>query len=244
MRNTIILVLGIAICFLQSAHGQVDEKPILWISFDDIEIKRNEVNMERGETFLPKEKMAYVTDEVNGGKSEVFGKYYESVKGVSRNALLLDGYTSYIEIPGKEAPVVLNDFSLEACIALGAYPTHLCPIIDNKHDVDIGYHNGYSLNIDALGQLNFRLATRGQTEELVVPLTLPLNKWCHVAAVYSEKEGMLIYLDGKLVGEKEIQGKFVPALGIDIDESVSNLSVLIGRSRVKAKPFGTLRLYG
>ncbi len=233
MRQNIIFVLGIAICFLQSAYGQVDEKPLLWISFDEIEIKRNEVKMERGETFLPKEKMAYVLDEVNKEKSEVLGKYYESVKGVTMNALLLDGYTSYIEIPGEKAPVVLNDFSLEAWIALGAYPTHLCPLIDNKHDVDIGYHNGYSFNIDALGQLNFRVATRGQTEELIVPQTLPLNKWTHVAAVYSEKEGMLIYLDGKLVGEKEVHGKFVPALGIDIDESVSNLSMLIGRSRSK-----------
>jgi hypothetical protein len=244
MRQNIIFALGIAILFLQNSHGQTDEQPLLWMSLDELDIERNEVKMERGETFLPKEKMAYVTDEANGLKSEVFGKYYESVKGISNNALLLDGYTSYIEVPGEQAPVVLNDFSLEAWIALGAYPTHLCPIIDNKHDVDIGYHNGYSLNIDALGQLNFRLATRGQTEELVVPQTLPLNTWTHVAAVYSEQEGMCIYLDGKLVGEKEIQGKFVPALGIDIDESVSNLSVLIGRSRVKAKPFGTLRPYG
>ena len=191
-----IFALGMAICLMQSANGQADEKPLLWISLDELEIKRNEVKMERGETFLPKEKMAYVTDEVKGVKSEVFGKYYESVKGITKNALLLDGYTSFIEISGEKAPVVLNDFSLEAWIALGAYPTHLCPIIDNKHDVDIGYHNGYSFNIDALGQLNFRLATRGQTEELVVPKTLPLNKWTHVAAIYSEKEGMKIYLDG------------------------------------------------
>jgi hypothetical protein len=244
MRRNLIFVLGIAICYLQSVYGQADEKPLLWMSLDELEIKRNEVKMERGETFLPKEKMAYVLDEVNQEKSELYGKYYESVAGVSNNAVLLDGYTSFIEIDGEKAPVVLNDFSLEAWIALGAYPTHLCPIIDNKHDVDIGYHNGYSFNIDALGRLNFRLATRGRTEELIVSQTLPLNKWTHVAAVYSEKEGMKIYLDGSLVGEKEVQGKFVPALGIDIDESVSNLSMLIGRSRVKAKPFGTLRPYG
>jgi hypothetical protein len=89
-------VLGIAICFLQSVHGQVNENPVLWISFDELEIKRNEVKMERGETFLPKEKMAYVTNDVNGLKPEVFGKYYETVKGVTKNALLLDGYTSYL----------------------------------------------------------------------------------------------------------------------------------------------------
>jgi len=229
---------------MHSVYGQVDEEPLLWMNLDDLEIIRNEVKMERGETFLPKEKLAYVTNKVNGEKSEVLGKYYESVNGVIGNALLLDGYTSYIEIPGEKAPVVLNDFSLEAWIALGAYPTHLCPIIDNKHDVDIGYHNGYSFNINALGQLNFRVATRGHTEQLIVPKTLPLNKWIHVAAVYSEKEGMKIYFDGLLAGEKEVHGTFVPALGIDIDESVSNLSMLIGRSRVKSKPYGTLRPYG
>jgi hypothetical protein len=147
MRHHLILVLGIAICFFQPAYGQVDEQALLWLRLDELEIKRNEVKMERGETFLPKEKMAYVTDEVTGVKSEVLGKYYESVAGVSNKAVLLDGYTSFIEIDGEKAPRVLNDFSLEAWIALGAYPTHLCPIIDNKHDVDIGYHNGYSLNI-------------------------------------------------------------------------------------------------
>ena len=102
MRHQIIFVLGTALCFLQSVYGQADEKPLLWMSLDELEIKRNEVKMERGETFLPKEKMAYVTDEINGEKSEVFGKYYESVKGVTRNALLLDGYTSFIEIPGNK----------------------------------------------------------------------------------------------------------------------------------------------
>jgi hypothetical protein len=126
MRRNLIFVLGIAICYLQSVYGQADEKPLLWMSLDELEIKRNEVKMERGETFLPKEKMAYVLDEVNQEKSELYGKYYESVAGVSNNAVLLDGYTSFIEIDGEKAPVVLNDFSLEAWIALGAYPTHLC----------------------------------------------------------------------------------------------------------------------
>ena len=151
MRQKIIFSLGMAICLLQSAYGQGDEKPLLWISFDEIEIKRNEVKMERGETFLPKEKMAYVIDEVNKEKSEIYGKYYESVRGVTKNAVLLDGYTAFLEIVGEKAPVLLNDFSLEAWVALGAYPTHLCAIIDNKHDVDIGYHNGYSLILMHLG---------------------------------------------------------------------------------------------
>jgi len=244
MKQRNIILTGTMICLMQSLYGQEVDKPLLWMNLDEIEIERNMVEMVRGETFLPKEKMAYVMDEVKGEQSEIYGKYYESVNGVKGNALLLDGYTSYIEIPGEKAPVVMNDFSLEAWIALGAYPTHLCPIIDNKHDVNIGYHNGYSFNINALGQLNFRMATRGHTEQLIVPQTLPLNKWIHVAAVYDEREGMKIYLNGELAGQKEVKGKFVPALGIDIDESVSNLSMLIGRSRVKAKPFGTLRPYG
>jgi hypothetical protein len=221
-----------------------DEQPIFWLSLDEIVTEKIEVEMVRGETFLPKEKKVSIHDKVNGESSEILGKYSECVPGVVGNALLLDGLSSYVEVTDHRVPIFSEDFSIEAWIALGAYPTHLCPLVDNKIDVNIGYHNGYSFNIDALGRLSFNLATNGQTEELRAPETISLNSWNHVAAVYSKTDGMKIYLNGKLVASKIIGSVFTPAVGMTMDESVSDLSLLIGRSRTKAKPYGTMRPYG
>ena len=196
-RGKEILVISIIAMTLPSFTLKGELKPTLWFSLDDIKVNRIEVEMVRGETFLPKEKIAKVKDEMNGQESEILGKYYESVPGVINKAVMLDGYSSFIEVTGERVPVLSEEFSIEAWIALGAYPTHLCPIVDNKHDVDIGYHNGYSFNIDALGRLSFKVATRGQTEDLLAPETLPLNTWHHVAAVCSAEKGMLIFMNLK-----------------------------------------------
>jgi hypothetical protein len=198
-RGKEILVISIITGTLLSFNLKGDPDPVLWLSMDDIQVNRIEVEMVRGETYLPKEKIALVLDKKNGEESEILGKYYESVPGVVKKAVMLDGYSSYIEVTGERVPVVSGDFSIEAWIALGAYPTHLCPIVDNKHDVDIGYHNGYSFNVDALGRLSFKVASRGQTEELVAPGTLSLETWHHVAAVCSPDDGMKIFLNGKRV---------------------------------------------
>jgi hypothetical protein len=243
-RGKEISVICIIALTLLSFKQKGDIEPVLWLSMDDIKVNRIEVKMVRGETFLPKEKIALVRDNMNGRENEILGKYYESVPGVVNNGVMLDGYSSYIEVTGDRVPVVSGDFSIEAWIALGAYPTHLCPIVDNKHDVNIGYHNGYSFNIDAMGRLRFKVATSGRTEELVAPETLPLNTWHHVAAVCSSGEGMKIFLNGKKVVEKKMAGEFTPSVGIDLDESVSYLSLLIGRSRNRSKPYGTMRPYG
>jgi len=237
-RITMLFLLFVAI------HTKAEDNPIFWLPLDKIVTERIEVEMIRGETFLPKEKIVSIYDKVNGEKSEIFGKYSESVPGVVGKALLLDGLSSYVEVTDNRVPIFSDDFSIEAWIALGAYPTHLCPLVDNKIDVNIGYHNGYSFNIDALGRLSFKVATNGQTEELRAPETISLNSWHHVAAVYSKTEGMNIYLNGELVATKIISSSFTPAVGVAMDESVSNLSLLIGKSRTEAKPYGTMRPYG
>ena len=86
-----ILILGIIAFVVLSFEINEDIKPILWLSLDDIQVNRIEVEMVRGETFLPKEKIAMVKDEMNGQESEILGKYYESVSGVINDAVLLDG---------------------------------------------------------------------------------------------------------------------------------------------------------
>ena len=96
MSKNILVSLAIIFCFSFSAFSQ--NEPVLWLPLDNSHIERVEVTMVRGETYLPKEKIVSVYDKIKGKKSEVFGKYHEIVTGVTNNALLLDGYSSYIEI--------------------------------------------------------------------------------------------------------------------------------------------------
>ncbi len=239
MKKRILFPL-LLFCFFAKSQ----EKPIFWLSLDTVNNEQIEVEMVRGQTYLPKEKIVSIYDQVSGEKSEILGKYSKSVPGVIGKSLLLDGLSSYIKVTDDRVPIFSGDFSIEAWIALGAYPTHLCPLVDNKIDVNMGYQNGYSFNIDALGRLSFRVATDGQTEEITAPETLSLKKWYYVAAVYSKNEGLKIYQNGELVSSKSVSAPFRPAVGVMMDESISNLSLLIGRSRSKSKPYGTMRPYG
>jgi len=249
MKQTTILfsLVLLAMCSVP-VFGAGDE-PVAWWKFDDIEVERVTVEMVRGQTFVPREKLSYATESISGRKDELFGKYYEVVPGVRGTAVLLDGYTAYVEVgpapnqnPDDEFepyqnPDISGDFSVEAWIALGAYPKHWCPIVDNQRDMSEGYFNGYFFGVDALGRLMFRIATKGRNEVLMSSERTPLNQWRHVAGVYSPEDGMKIYIDGELVGHKEVADAFTPA-------DWGSGAVLIGKSRTKQRPYGTIRPHG
>jgi len=244
MKRLIFVCIAMVMAGMFLDQARAADSPVFWLKLDKVETERVEVKVVRGQTFLPKEKISWIYDDVKNEKSELLGKYFESVPGIVNNALLLDGMTSYIEVTEDRVPRFKGDFSIETWLAIGAYPTHLVPLVNNQHDPAIGYYNGYSLNMDALGRICFRLATKGQIEELRTTETLGMNKWFHVAAVYSENEGMKIYVDGELAASKQITGTFIPSVGMGLDQSVEDLSMLIGKSRVQTKPFGCMRPYG
>jgi len=172
------------------------QDPVAHWSFDDIRVERKIVKMIRGETYVPKEVFAYVKESVSGDENDLYGVYYKVVPGVIGNAVLLDGYTAYMELKedwdendelvGDHIPNVKGDFTIESWIALGAYPKNLCPILDNRQDEAEGYYNGYSLEIDALGRPLLIVATRGKYEEAMSEERIPLNQWTHLAATYSK----------------------------------------------------------
>ncbi len=238
MRNLMLCSVAVLMASLPCgpAYAAADDAPVAWWNFDEVEVERVEVKVVRGETFIPREVLSYVRESVSNRRQELYGKYYEVVPGVSGKAVLLDGYTAYIEAQPRRSQQVSGAFSVEAWIALGAYPKHWCPIVDNQRDMHEGYFNGYFFGIDALGRLMFRLATTGKNEQLVSSETLPLNEWKHVAGVYSPEDGMKIYIDGNLVGSRKVDDRFRPA--------TSGISILIGKSRVKHRPFGTIRPHG
>jgi hypothetical protein len=209
-----------------------DDGLVGWWKFDNIRVERRELKMVRGETFLPKEVFGFVKNSVNNKESDLNGKYFKQVKGVQGGAVLLDGNTAYIQINEDDVPRVSGDFSVEAWIAMGAYPNNICPIVDNQRDPAEGYFNGYFFGLDALGRLILRIATNGRDESVVGTQTIPLNTWTHVAGTYSPGNGMKIYINGRLARSKKTDDAFTPAQ--------HSVNILIGKSRAKQRPYGTI----
>ncbi len=232
------LVMSITFPLMAAEEGLVGH----W-KFDDIRVERRELEMVRGETFLPKEVFGFVKNSVNDTESDLNGKYFKQVEGVQGGAVLLDGNTAYIQIDADDddedkddVPRVSGDFSVEAWIAMGAYPNNVCPIVDNQRDPAEGYYNGYFFGLDALGRLILRIATKGRDEQIVGTITIPLYTWTHVAGSYSPEQGLKIYLNGKLIGSRKPDYAFTP--------SQERVNLLIGKSRAPQRPYGTIRPYG
>jgi len=207
-----------------------------WWKFDNIRIERKPLKMERGESFIPKEVFGYVKNSINGVESDLNGKFFKQVKGISGGSVLLDGNTDFIEVAPKDVPRVSGDFSLESWIALGAYPDNLCPIVDNQRDPAEGYYNGYFFGLDALGRLVLKIATRGREEVCMIKETIPLNRWIHVAGTYSPQNGLRLWVNGRLVAGMKTDFDFTPAQ--------PSVNLLMGKSRQKRRPYGSIRPHG
>jgi hypothetical protein len=231
MYKSIVLILLIAMVMPVMAQKLVGH-----FAFDNVRTELKELEMVRGETFLPKELYGYVTNSVDKADSEIMGKYFRQNKGVKGGSLLLDGNTSYVVVEEDNVPRVEGDFSVEAWIAMGAYPNNVCPIIDNQRDPAEGYFNGYFFGLDALGRVILRIATNGQEEQIVSTEQTPIFKWTHIAGTYSPEKGLNIYINGKLVGSRKPDYKFTPAQ--------DHVSVLMGKGRAPMRPYGTIRPYG
>ncbi len=77
---------AVIIVVLSMPVWAAERDPVAYWTFDDIRVERREVEMVRGETFVPKEKFAYVREEVSGVEQDLNGKYYTSVPGVKGQA--------------------------------------------------------------------------------------------------------------------------------------------------------------
>ncbi|MGA2115851.1 MAG: LamG domain-containing protein [Bryobacteraceae bacterium] len=158
-----------------------------------------------------------------GGVADSISGLYKFVRGVSGNALQFDGYTTYIQRQWKQAPPVAGGFTVEAWVALDAYPWNWVPIVDWERD----FQAGYLFGIDAYGRIGLHLAVAGSWQVLSSNSKIPLKRWTHVAASFDPARGIALYIDGKKAGEIAATGALTPPERTDL---------LIGRVREKMMP--------
>ena len=135
---------------------------------------------------------------------------FKYVPGVAGNALQLDGYTS--SVLHKAAPTIGNQFSVEAWVALEAYPWTWCAVIDHAKDQQQGYYFG----IDPEGRFGLHLALDGKWQTATSETKLPLYKWNHLVATFDAAVGVRLYLNGKPAGNFPLKGNFTAATGAEI----------------------------
>jgi hypothetical protein len=137
-------------------------------------------------------------------------------KGVSGTALQFDGYTSLIKLQGDKAPLISGGLTLEAWIALGAYPWNWAPIIEQ------GDSAGYALGIDGHGFPGVRVMLGGKVYELLSSRHLERNQWYHLAAAYNPSAGKLFMLiNGQATDSLTVPQESFTAVAADVRIAMS-----------------------
>jgi len=157
------------------------------------------------------------------GISDNISGLYKFVPGVAGNALQFDGYTTYIQRESKQLPTITGGFTVEAWVALDAYPWNWVPIVDWERDLQAGY----LFAIDSYGRIGLHAAVAGSWQVLSSNSKVPLKRWTHVAASFDPVRGIALYIDGRNVGQLAAIGALTPPECTDL---------LIGRVREKMMP--------
>ncbi len=131
-------------------------------------------------------------------------------KGISGTALGFDGYYTGIVVPKLVAEqgttyfkedqtlVFKEAISLEAWVALDAYPYNLAPIIHQSENFG---EKGFYLGINAYGKVLFTV--NGQSIKSKTPLAI--SKWTHVAGTFGDGQ-LRLYINGARVATTSLSG--------------------------------------
>ncbi len=168
-------------------------------------------------------------DAVHGIACPISGNKTLWKMGVSGTALAFDGYFSKVTLPKDKAPAIKDELTLEAWVALGAYPWNDAGIVHQSagepicaEDYKHGYRDpyvyrpwkveGYMLGIDPYGRPIFKVNGQqvgGGVLEAKATVrkedALPTYRWTHLAATYGRGR-MCLYVDGRLVSSKAATG--------------------------------------
>lgn len=210
--------------------------PVAWFKFNEA----------AGETTI--ESLSGLPLVVTGSKT-----YWR--QGISGTALQFDDVSTCLSLPASAAPKPKTAITLEAWVAIAAYPWSWCPIVQQCDDVPeelvsngtngIGISNsygmifkneddkGYFLGIDGHGHPGMKLRVGGNWEELTSDIHLERRNWYHIAGTYDNKSGKIaLFVNGNPAGEKKVANPGSIEL--------SNKDILIGRGK-KRRPTDPVR---
>ncbi len=164
-----------------------------------------------------------VARDAAGGIDDAITGNFRHVNGVTGHGLRFDGESTVVTRDKKTAPHLTAGVTVDAWVAIDAYPWNWVPIVDHRSEEQAGYWFG----IDSFGHVGMNVAVNGQWWTLFSKAQVPLKKWSHVAGSYDPAKGMAIYINGKPVGELSIQGPMTVAEREDL---------VIGRVRQATLP--------
>ena len=222
MRKVIFLGGFVLAILLVKCALAGDEGLVAWWKFDEGE----------GKTAL---------DSVSGVEDEIRGNF-KFVNGSINRALKFDGFTTSVVRKAAKAPKLGDAFTIEAWVALGAYPWNWCPIVSREKEEKAGYYFG----IDSQGRLGLSIGAGGEwlsckseisaerRRQIGPKVGLDLRTWHHLAGVYDSESGITIYVDGEIRGTLPVEGKvdFAP-----------EMDLVIGRNHRKMSPTHPVRAF-
>ena len=147
-------------------------------------------------------------DSVSGHEDTVSGNhvFVEGLDGVRGLALKLDGFTTRVTRRAEDAPRLEGVFTIEAWIALAAYPWNWCSLLSQR-DQRLA---GYDFAIGPKGELSFGVSMddvfyRGEWRLCTSESHIALRSWSHVVAAY-DASGIRLYLDGREAARLDAAG--------------------------------------
>jgi len=208
----VFAILTNALCFSAVASAG-DDSLVAWWSFEK------------------SEKQGVVTDRA-GKIEDTLAGVADFVRGVKGTALNFDGYTTRIIRKAENAPAIGDEFTIEAWIALGAYPWNWCPVVGQCKDDEAGYR----FAIGPRGEVAIEAAVGGKWRRCSTEgFAVPLRKWTYVVGTFEPERGFALYVNGQPAGRLEAEGKIRYA---------SDAEVLIGTVRQRTKPSNIHREHG
>lgn len=143
-----------------------------------------------------------VSETVSGIQDTIEGKF-RAVAGVTGKAIRLDGFTCLVRHPADKTLQGQAKLTVEAWVALGAYPWNWCPVLTQFKEEE----GGFSFEIGPRGELGMKQMIGGNTVPCISEAQIPLNTWTHIAATVESGKGIRVFVNGMESGRYATQRK-------------------------------------
>ena len=155
---------------------------------------------------------AGTVEDAAAGTADAFSGNSRLIPGVAGRSVKFDGFTTVIRKKAAAAPLLGDAFTVEAWVAVGAFPWNWCGVVGQQ----IEGKAGYALEIGPLGEIGLKAFAGGEWRECVSEAKIPLRTWTHIAGTFDKARGLALYIDGKAAGELKFSGDFKPAPEADL----------------------------